>query len=114
MSTPAPLSGVQQRPTDFTEALQFLQGLIGAEVRVSLNLYGVFIGAGFQGELGYVQSLPPDADAIQIVLRGGHGLFLDPAEVEVALAREPGGKELLEFHSKCGVTVTVEALAERT
>ena len=114
MNSPAPLSRVQQRPTDFTEALQFLQSLIGAEVRVSLNLYGAFIGAGFQGELGYVQSLPPDADAIQIVLRGGHGLFLDPAEVEATLARGPGGKELLEFHSKGGVTVTVEPLDEGT
>lgn len=83
-------------------------------MRVSINLYGVFIGAGFQGELGFVQSLPPDTDAIQIVLLGGHGLFLDPAEVEATLAREPGGKELLEFHSNSGVTVTVEPLTDGT
>jgi hypothetical protein len=102
---------MQRRPLEFTEALRYLQGLIGTEISVSLNFYGQFLGAGFQGELAFVQSLPPDVAAIQIVLRGGAGLFLDPAEVEVTLIREPGGQALLEFHSRLGLTVSIEALA---
>jgi hypothetical protein len=103
---------MQQRPLDFNEALRHLQGLIGAEISVTLNFYGQFLGAGFQGELAFVQSLPPDVAAIQIVLHGGAGLFLDPADVEVTLIREPGGQELLEFHSGLGLTVSIEALAK--
>lgn len=111
MSRVLPLRLMQRRSLEFTEALRYLQGLIGAEIFVSLNFYGQFLGAGFQGELAFVQSLPPDVAAIQIVLQGGAGLFLDPVEVEVTLIREPGGQELLEFHSRLGLTVSIEALA---
>jgi hypothetical protein len=103
---------MQSQRLDFTSSLAFLQTLIGTEVRVSLNLYGQFLGAGFQGELAFIRSLPPDISVIQIVLRGGHGLFLDPDEVEATLIGEPDGRELLELHSKGGLTVSIEAIAE--
>ena len=112
MKPPASLSFMREQPLDFTSALLFLQTLIGTEIRVSLNLYGRFLGAGFQGELAFVRSLPPDVSAIQLVLRGGHGLFLDPEEVEATLIGEPDGRELLELHSSDGLTVSIEAVAE--
>ena len=111
MKPPVPLSFMREKQLDFTSALAFLQTLIGTEIRVSLNHYGQFLGAGFQGELAFVRSLPPDVSAIQIVLRGGHGLFLDPDEVEATLIGEPDGRELLELLSKGGLTVLIEELA---
>jgi hypothetical protein len=97
------------RQIEFNEALARLQGLIGAEVKVALNLYGQFFGCGFEGALRRVRTLPPDHAAINLELEGGQGLFLDPADAEAFLgsgAAQDG--EWLEFRMAFGVTVTVE------
>lgn len=98
------------RETEFAEALTHLQGLIGSEVKVTLNLYGQFFGCGFEGELRRVQTLPPDNAAINLELSDGQGLFLDPADAGAFVGRAAeGGGEWLEFRMAFGISVTVEA-----
>lgn len=106
-----PFLCVERSPLEFTAALGYLQGLIGIEINVVLNAYGQFFGAGFTGRLLRVETLPPDHAAIRLVLGGGHGVFLDPADIEASLSRGNGDEELLEFHATFGVTVTVEAIS---
>ena len=97
------------RQTEFTDALAHLQGLIGSQVKVTLNLYGQFFGCGFEGALRRVRTLPPDHAAINLELEGGQGLFLDPADADVFVGSgaERDG-EWLEFRMAFGVSVTVE------
>lgn len=100
---------MEHSPIEFITALQHLQGLIGAEVRVFLNGCGRFFGAGFAGRLVRVETLPPDHSAIRLVLNDGSGLHLDPVEVDAALARGPGGEEWLELQTALGITVIIES-----
>ena len=100
------LSGMEVlRPIEFTAALAWLQGTIDREVSVVLNHHGHFFGCGFQGRLLGVQTLLPDHSAIRVVVKGGHGLFLDPVDVE---AFAGGHEDWIEFHLGFGATVTVE------
>jgi len=98
------------RPIEFTDALLRLQGMIGSEIKVILNHYGHFFGCGFEGELECVQTLPPDDTAVRLVIAGGGGLFLDPADLEVFIGGSVvDGARWLEFHLSCGAAVTLEA-----
>jgi hypothetical protein len=95
---------------DLTEALVRLQALIGTEVKATVNLYGQFFGCGMQGRLLRVETLPPDHSAINLVLEGGEGVFLDPADA--ATLAGPGLEEceLLEFRMAYGVSVAIEPM----
>jgi hypothetical protein len=104
--------GMERARIEFTAALGHLQGLIGTEVNVVINAYGQFLGAGFSGELLRVETLPPDDSAIQLLLSGGHGLHLDPADIEAVLSRE-GSERWLEFWAPLGLSVTVEPASPR-
>lgn len=101
------------RSIDFTDALVFLQGLIGSPVKVNVNFYGRFFGCGFEGELGCVETLPPDHSAISLVLDDRQGFFLDPAEAEAFLGRGAAGQsaDWLEFRIASGLSMTVERAA---
>jgi hypothetical protein len=102
------------RPIGFTDALRRLHGMLGSEVKVAVNDYGLFFGCGFEGALERVQTLPPDDTAVRLVLRDGAGFFLDPADVEVFVGGGfSEGPTWLEFHLDRGPTVTVEASTQR-
>jgi hypothetical protein len=96
------------RSVDLTEALVRLQALIGAEVKATVNHYGQFFGCGMQGRLLRVETLPPDHSAINLVIDGAEGVFLDPADAETFAGPGPGECELLEFRLAYGITVSIE------
>lgn len=108
MSAPlAHMDDLQQ--VEFAEVLVRLQGLIGAEVKATFNFYGRFFGAGIEGRLDRVETLPPDNVAITIVLDERQGFFLDPAEADVSVGR--GGEddaEWLEFRLAFGASLALE------
>jgi hypothetical protein len=100
------------RPIDFTAALTELQAMIDEEVNVVVNHHGCFFGCGMKGRLERVQTLPPDDKAVQLVLAGGQGLFLDPAEARAFLGGgDPHPERWLEFHLAAGFWVQVELAA---
>jgi hypothetical protein len=102
------------RSIGFNEALRHLQGMLGLEVKVTVNDYGRFFGCGFEGDLERVQTLPPDDTAVRLVLGGGAGFFLDPADVEVFVSGGfSEGATCLEFRLAAGATVTVEVTMPR-
>jgi hypothetical protein len=106
---PAPLQSVDQlRGVEFTDALLHLQGLIGARVKLSVNLYGRFFGCAMTGTLSRVETLPPDHAAIVIVLDSRQALFLDPGEVECFIGRGEGGELWLEFRIAPDASATIE------
>ena len=96
------------RQIEFTEALVRLHELIGSPIKVTLNFYGEFFGCGLAGELRRVETLPPDDTAISVVIDGGQGFFLDPADTQAFVTE--GGEEagLLEFRLANGASVAVE------
>lgn len=114
--TPDPLTFMDALfPIEFTDALVHLQALIGKEVKVVINHYGRFFGCGMEGTLDCVQTLPPDNKAVRIVLDGGPGFFLEPADLEAFI----GGNAVkestwLELHLSFGAVVTVEAARGET
>jgi hypothetical protein len=98
-------------PVHFNEALRHLHGVLGLEIKVTVNDYGRFFGCGFGGLLERVETLPPDDTAVRVVLRGDAGFFLDPADVEVFVGGGfSAGPTWLEFRVVCGPTITVEAV----
>ncbi len=111
--TPNALGGMEiVRPIEFTDALAWLQGAIGREVRVSLNHHGHFFGCGIQGKLRRVYTLPPDNSAISIVVAKGEGLFLDPEDVTAWLGGGASGQSWLELQTGFGPVVSVEVVGE--
>jgi hypothetical protein len=96
------------RPIEFTEALAWLQGLIGGEVSVLVSHHGHFFGCGLRGALSRVETLPPDDEAIRLVVGDGEGLFLDPEEVAAFLGAGESERGWLELRTRFGPIVTVE------
>lgn len=107
---PAPLSHMDELgQIEFADALSRLQGLIGTEIKATVNFYGQFFGCGLQGELNRVETLPPDHEAIALVLDERTGFYLDPADAMTFAGRDSRDAELLEFRLSNGVSVVVEA-----
>lgn len=100
------------RPIEFTDALAWLQGHLGREVRILVNHHGNFFGCGMQGRLCRVETLPPDNSAIRVVVGAGEGLFLDPEDVTASLGREASAQSWLEFQTDFGPVVTVEVVPD--
>ena len=111
---PGPLVPMNMlRPIKFTDALLRLQALIESEIKVEINFYGQFFGCGFAGELARVETLPPDQSAIKVVLVGGQGFFLDPADTEAFVGcADEGNASVLELRLDFGATVTIERSAD--
>jgi hypothetical protein len=96
---------------EFTDALGRLQGLIGSQVKATVNFYGQFFGCGLQGELNRVETLPPDHEAISLVLDGQTGFFLDPADTKTYVGLESEENGWIEFRTAYGISVVVERAA---
>lgn len=96
------------RPIDFTDALRRLQALIEAEVTVTINFHGHFFGCGMKGKLDRVETLRPDDAAIEVVLNGAEGFFLDPEDTSAFLVSGDDGADALELRLGFGPTVMVE------
>jgi hypothetical protein len=96
------------RSIGFTDALGHLQGLIGSEIKVTVNFYGQFFGCGLQGELNRVETLPPDHEAIALVIEEQTGFFLDPADTKTYVEPEAEGSCWIEFRTAYGISVVVE------
>jgi hypothetical protein len=106
---PAPLSHMDELgQIEFTDALSRLQGLIGVEIKATVNLYNQFFGCGLEGELNRVETLPPDHEAIALVLDGQTGFYLDPADTEVYIGPETEEAGWLEFRTAYGISVVIE------
>ena len=106
---PAPLSRMDELgQIDFTDALSRLQGLIGTEIKATVNFYGQFFGCGLQGELNRVETLPPDHEAVSLVLDERTGFYLDPADTKVYVGPETPESGWLEFRTAYGISVVVE------
>lgn len=98
---------------DFTVALRRLQGLIGTQIKATVNLYGQFFGGGWEGELNRVETLPPDNEAVSFVVDKRSGFYLDPADTEVYVGPGSTQSGWLEFRMAFGVSVVVERAVSR-
>lgn len=108
----APLSRMDEpAQIEFTDALGRLQGLIGAVIRATVNFYGQFFGCGLQGELDRIETLPPDHEAISVVLDEHTGFYLDPLDTTVYLGSAVRENAWLEFRTTYGISVVLEATA---
>lgn len=106
---PAPLSRMDELgQIEFTDALSRLQGLIGTEIKATINFYGQFFGCGLQGKLNRVETLPPDHEAIALVFDEQAGFYLDPADTKVYVGHETPDSDWLEFRTAYGISVVVE------
>ncbi len=117
--TPNPLPRmVLEEPVAFVVALHRLQSMLEKRVLVELNHFGSFFGCGLEGALERVETLPPDNTSIRVVLSGGGGFFVDPADVETYLITDgETGSTWLEFQLRSGPTLVIreddhELLAE--
>ncbi len=101
-------------PLEFAEVLARLQGMIGAEVQVVINLLGSFFDCGFSARLERVESLAAGDGPVLVVFARAQGIALDPAEVESFLGRLPGapGSEWVELHVAEHLRVVIEPLAD--
>jgi hypothetical protein len=97
------------RKIEFADALARMQDLLGREVRVLVHFRGTFGGAAVEGRLTRVQTLPPDDQAVDILLDDRQSLMLDPVDTEVLLVEDPpAGRWWLEFHLPSDVMAVVE------
>jgi hypothetical protein len=64
-----------------------------------------------QGELNRVETLPPDHEAISLVLDERTGFFLDPADTKTYVGPETEVSGWLEFRTAYGISVVVERAA---
>lgn len=98
------------REIGFTEALAWLQALLGHRVRVTVNLHGSFAGCFLEGELNRIETLPPDDSAVNVVIAAQQGVLLDPEDIaEILLVGDlTGGQGWLEFQLTSGVMVSIE------
>jgi hypothetical protein len=93
---------------EFTAALSRLQGLIGVRVKATVNFCNQFFGCGMEGKLNRVETLPPDHEAVALVLDGQTGFYLDPANTKVYVGPETEESGWLEFRTGYGISVVVE------
>lgn len=106
---PAPLSHMDELgQIEFADALSRLQGLIGTEIKATVNFYGQFFGCGLEGELNCVETLPPDHEAVAFVLDERMGFYLDPADTKVYIGPDTAEADWLEFRTAYGVSIVVE------
>lgn len=111
MSLTPPFSVSPVRKIEFADALGRLQDLLGRELHVLVSFRGTFGGAAMQGRLSRVETVPPDEQAVNILLDDRQGLMLDPIDTEVLLVEDPRtGYWCLEFHLPSGVMALVEAV----
>jgi hypothetical protein len=95
----------------FAAALAELQAMLGDEVRLLVNPHGTLSGCVLEGRLDRVDTVQPDGEAVKIIIEGGQGITLDPADLaDVILAGSSDGRQTLDFLSANDVVFTVERL----
>jgi hypothetical protein len=93
----------------FAEALRRLHDLLGRDLRIMINFRGTFGGCLMQGRLTRVHTLPPDGQAIAVLLEDRQSLMLDPVDTTVLAVVDDGeDRHWLEFHLPSGVVAVVE------
>jgi hypothetical protein len=98
---------------EFTEILLRLQGMIGAEARVVINLLGHFFDCGFNARLERVETLSGDDGPVLIVFAGAQGIALDPDEVESFVGSWPGTSSAwIELQIADRLRLVIEPLTE--
>jgi hypothetical protein len=102
------------RRIEFTEALGRLQGMIGADVQLVLNLLGHFFDCGFHARLERIETLSGDDGPVLIVFAKAHGIALDPAELEAFVGRWPDqhSSPWIEFHIAHRLRLVFEPLTK--
>lgn len=53
--------------------------MIGVDVKVTINLFGRFVGCGLEGRLDRIESLDASQETISVVIAKAQGIFLDLA-----------------------------------
>jgi len=97
------------REVSFTDALSRLQAMLGDRVRVEENHYTRFYGVAIEAGLERVETLPPDNNAIRIVLDNEAEFYLDPDEVRTYLGGGFAvGPTWIEFRFPQGPTLLME------
>lgn len=94
---------------EFSDALLRLQARLDEKVRVLVNFHGTFGSCMIEGGLTRVQTLPPDHEAINLLIDDRQAVLLDPVDTEVLLVGEGTGEESLDFHLPSGVVVRLES-----
>jgi len=93
---------------DFPDALARLQGMLGKEVAIAVNLGGCVFDCGFKARLERVMALP-DGDGVLVMFERGQGIAIDPDELEAFVGRwSEGASTWLEFHIRGGIWLTLE------
>ncbi len=102
------------RRIEFAEALGLLQGMIGGEVQVVVNLLGYFFDCGFHARLQRVETLSGADGPVLIVFERAQGIALDPDELVSFAGRMPGlpAAPWLEFHIARHASLLIEPLAQ--
>lgn len=102
------------RPVAFTELLARLQGVVGSEVQVVVNLPGNFFDCGFHARLERIETLSGKDGPVLLVFAGAQGIALDPAEFEsfLALWRGRPGYAWLELRLDDRLHLVIEPLGE--
>ncbi|HKI66660.1 MAG TPA: hypothetical protein VJ989_05265 [Solirubrobacterales bacterium] len=109
-----PATAADLRSVPFAEVLSLLQGLIGVEVGMVVNLPGHFFDCGFSARLERVETLSGDDGPVLLVFAGVQGIALDPADFDCFLARWPGtsGYAWLELRLGDLLHLVIEPLSE--
>lgn len=102
------------QPVEFTEVLARLQGVIGSEAQVVINLPGHFFDCGFHARLERVETLAGEDGPVLLVFAAAQGIALDPAELDCFLARWPGrpGYAWLELRLADRLHLVIEPLGD--
>jgi hypothetical protein len=102
------------QPVEFTELLARLQGVIGSEAQVVVNLPGHFFDCGFHARLERVETLSGKDGPVLLVFAGAQGVALDPDEFDSFLARWPGrpGYAWIELRLGDRLHLVIEPLSD--
>ena len=105
--------GAQIHPVEFTEVLARLQGMIGAEAQVVIDLPGCFFDCGFHARLERVETLSGDEGPVLLVFAGAQGIALAPGELKPFLATWAGSASTwIELHVEDRLRIVIERLGE--
>jgi hypothetical protein len=113
---PSPKAGETDlvRRAEFTEVLGRLQGMIGEDVQVVINLLEHFFDCGFNARLERVETLAGDDGPVLVVFDGAQGIALDPAELESFVGRwpNPPTSAWIELHIAHRLRLVIESSTE--
>jgi len=91
-----------------------IEGVIGREAQVVVNLPGHFFDCGFHAPLERVETLSGEDGPVLFAFAGAQGIALDPAEFDCFLACWPGGPGYAWIELRLGdrLHLVIEPLGE--